>query len=340
MVSECKFKKMCPICGKKHNGLLHFDGEKNENRNERSATKEYTKKSYVATSVNNEIVCATAHDQCNIGTLLATALIRIKTKDGWSEKVRALIDQGSMSSFIDEKPVKKLNLKQRKSNINICGIAGSIEPAKGTVELQFSACYPTSFKANVDAIILNKLTTFLPNRDFDTSVMQNNELELLTLADPQFNKSAKIDMILGADVYAALILDGIIKAHDNSYIAQETEVGWIVSGPITKRNKNNNNMMICMVSSINEIDEKMQKFWELEEISGEKFLNPEDEQCMDIFLKQSNETAMEHTLFHYHLKHTQNRWQFKTYGNGSILSIGKEVQTRTGAKSSVCKLHQ
>lgn len=181
-----------------------------------------------------------------------------------------------MSSFIDEKTIKKLNLKQRKSNINICGIAGSIEQAKGTVELQFSACYPTSFKANVDAIILNKLTTFLPNRDFDTSVMQNNELELLTLADPQFNKSAKIDMILGADVYAALILDGIIKAHDNSYIAQETEVGWIVSGPITKRNKNNNNM-ICMVSSINEIDEKMQKFWELEEISGEKFLNPEDE---------------------------------------------------------------
>lgn len=93
MVSECKFKKMCPICGKKHNGLLHFDGEKNEKRNERNATKEYTKKSYVATSVNKEIVCATAHDQCNIGTLLAIALIRIKTKDGWSEKVRALIDR-------------------------------------------------------------------------------------------------------------------------------------------------------------------------------------------------------------------------------------------------------
>lgn len=42
-----------------------------------------------------------------MSTLLATALVRIKTSIGFSETVRVLIDQGSISTIITEKMVKK-----------------------------------------------------------------------------------------------------------------------------------------------------------------------------------------------------------------------------------------
>ncbi|RYE42479.1 MAG: hypothetical protein EOP48_23360, partial [Sphingobacteriales bacterium] len=147
-------------------------------------------------------IAAFRHDNVvNISTLLATALIRIKTKYGWSENIRVLIDQGSVASFITERAAKQLDLKQNSNYINISGIAGSTETAKSTVDLQLTARYPTSFRSNVTAIVMSKLTAFLPTKDFDKSMMQTNELEVLTLADPDFNKSARIDMILGADVY-------------------------------------------------------------------------------------------------------------------------------------------
>lgn len=177
-----------------------------------------------------------------------------------------------------------MDLKQNSNYINISGIAGSTETAKSTVDLQLTARYPTSFRSNVTAIVMSKLTAFLPTKDFDKSMMQTNELEVLTLADPDFNKSARIDMILSADVYTELILEGMIKAHDNSYVAQETEIGWIVSGPIKKQRAKS---AICMTASINEIDMNLQKFWELEEIDNENSMKPEEQECMDHF----NETV-------------------------------------------------
>lgn len=280
MANECKFKKMCPQCGKRHNGLLHFEEKKFEKKTEKIMNKDNSKKSYVAIVGENEVVCATARDENSYGALLATALIRIKTDNGWSETIRVLIDQGSMNSFITERVVKKLKLNQISEKINICGIAGSIEAAKGTVKLQLSARYPTSFKADLTAIVLNKLTTLLPGSNFDKSLLKHNELANLVMADPDFNKQSPIDMILGADVYSELILSGMIKPGDKSFVAQETEIGWVISGPVYKRCENE---ITCMVAGLSEIDEKLQKFWEIEEIRGENLLKPEDQECMEHF---------------------------------------------------------
>lgn len=136
--NECKFRKLCPHCNKRHNGLLH-EGEKFEKKHEKFEKRDQHKKVFVATTeeqgVEQTVICATAHNNDCIGTLLATALIRVKTPSGWSENIRALIDQGSAASFMTERAVKKLNLMQRSNNISISGIAGSAETAKGTVDI-------------------------------------------------------------------------------------------------------------------------------------------------------------------------------------------------------------
>lgn len=85
---------MCPTCGKKHNGLLHFE-KSNDNKN--------SKKTYLAVMNEGEQSDEIQPVAYTVGacfdrksTLLATALIRLKTSYGWSEVFRVLIDQGSM----------------------------------------------------------------------------------------------------------------------------------------------------------------------------------------------------------------------------------------------------
>lgn len=276
-VNECTFKKMCPKCNKKHNGLLHFDESANFNRNTNQ-----NKKAFVATMDDETVVCATANKKSSCNTLLATAVIKVKAANGLCITVRVLIDQGSMASFISERVVKFLDCEQIKTNINIVGIAGSVEPAKRIAKLQVLARYPSSFKADVSAIVLNKLTSMLPNYNFDRSLIKCDQIEELIMADPQFNKSSQIDMILGADVYSKIIMTGIIKPEDDSFVLQETEFGWIISGMIGDERKIPTDSL-CMIAAVNELDETLRKFWEMEEVNEERLWSDEEKKCVEHF---------------------------------------------------------
>lgn len=111
-VSTCTFKKMCSTCGKKQNGLLHFDDQADGKKNDETKS---SKRAYTAVmeqnqnetqeQVTDQVACAAVNKD---DVLLATALVRIKIGNKWSEPVRALIDQGSTGSFCSEKLVKNL----------------------------------------------------------------------------------------------------------------------------------------------------------------------------------------------------------------------------------------
>lgn len=122
----------------------------------------------------------------------------------------------------------------------------------------------------------------LPNDDFDRSIIKCNQLNDLILADPSFNKSARIDMILGADVFSEIILAGFIKPGDNACVLQETEFGWIISGPIGT-NRKIPTESLCMTATINELDGTLKKFWEIEEIKEERLFSSEEEKCQEHF---------------------------------------------------------
>lgn len=58
------------------------------------------------------------------------------------------------------------------------------------------------------------------------------ELEHLYLADPEYNTPNKIDILLGAEVYGKIIKEGLIKCPSGSPVAQNTALGWILSGQV------------------------------------------------------------------------------------------------------------
>lgn len=190
-----------------------------------------------------------------------------------------------MITFITDRVVKILNLVPKMNKIDICGIAGSVESAKGTVDIEFTARYPTLFTSSSTAVVLNKLTSMLPNYNFDRSLIDHQRIEDLSLADPNFNKSGKINMILGADVYADIIMNGFIKSENNAFVAQETEIGWILSGPVGK-NRIKAGQAVCMVAPTSEIDNKLQKFWEIEELAEQRVLTTDEQKYMEEMVKR------------------------------------------------------
>ncbi|XP_031632826.1 uncharacterized protein LOC116346759 [Contarinia nasturtii] len=277
----CKSNLKCRECGKRHNTFLHLDNELESkptisySKSNTSYSKPGTsyakpsaaysknnhqqKKAFLCTAEEKEnsdestVACVASSQNKGSKVLLATAKIRIKTDFGWSEEFGALLDQGSMATFITDDAVKKLKLKKEKNNVSVSGIGGvKTEKSLGSVNLEFTARYPSAFIGKTKAIILGKLTNLSPLSYAKEKINKINNFNQLILADPDISNTCKIDIILGADVYATLLLNGVIKAEKDNLVAQETQLGWIISGVLGHQLELNG---VCLISTIDELNE-------------------------------------------------------------------------------------
>ncbi|XP_076388605.1 uncharacterized protein LOC143264583 [Megachile rotundata] len=163
--------------------------------------------------------------------LLATASILVVSQNGDRFPARALLDQGSEVSFITESLAEKLELTCRFSAVPIIGVgAQRSNIAHRATTFQLISRIDESFKCHVDALMLPELTTCLPAARIVHT--QWSHLEGLHLADPDFAKPDKIDIILGAHVYSQIIREGLRRGDVGAPIAQQTCLGWVLSGAI------------------------------------------------------------------------------------------------------------
>ena len=111
---------------------------------------------------------------------------------------RALLDSGSQLSFITGKLADALNINKDDVNLNLSGIGDKAKDVKaGRVKLVLKS---GSKQVNISAYIL-KLTNSIPSLLLKIPSTPTN----ISLADPNFNISKPVDMILGADVFEELL---------------------------------------------------------------------------------------------------------------------------------------
>ncbi|KAF9423426.1 hypothetical protein HW555_001235 [Spodoptera exigua] len=218
---QCKSRKTCKLCHKAHHTLMHDIGETDLSNNKKG-TKEENSLSTPSTSygVNN-----VTNDGKEV--LLTTVLLKVKTIDGNFINLRGLLDQGSQVSLITENAAQRLRLQRRKASAVVSGVGSLSGNCKGAINLECRSIH-SDYKFNIEALIMKKLISNLPTASFSISNWQY--LDNLKLADPQFNLSSPIDLLLGADIYSELILNGIIRSDERYPVAQQTKVGWILCG--------------------------------------------------------------------------------------------------------------
>ncbi|XP_063830967.1 uncharacterized protein LOC135080214 [Ostrinia nubilalis] len=224
--------------------------------------------------------------------LLATALVNAESQTGEFQVIRALLDQGSQACFITEATVQLLRLKKRSIHGVISGLGDNKSvTTKYEVNFTIQSRFDPMHKIPIKAFVLKNITSYLPEKHIKS--INWIDLQYLPLADPGFTASGKIDLLISAEVYSYILKEGLMRSPTGSLIAQNTTLGWIVSGVVDTANvteENNNKSkaisrnITVMHAQVNE-DDILRKFWEIEEQLPDKrtILTEEEQRCEDFF---------------------------------------------------------
>lgn len=86
----------------------------------------------------------------------------------------------------------------------------------------------------------------------------------LNLADDDLLSADPIDIIIGADLYGAILLEGIRRGKPGEPIAQNTALGWIISGPASHPSFSSA-VHTHHGAVLENLDATLRKFWEIED---------------------------------------------------------------------------
>lgn len=256
---QCNSAKTCRQCNAQHHTLLHdtsvnsMPTASNDGHNNRNAT---TSSGHVSMEHMPE-------------TLLATALIKVKTHNGSEIVLRALIDQGSQVSLISENACQLLGLRRQRCKGVIFGVGTQENNCKGAVTIS-STAINNNYNFDTYVYVMRNLINNLPNRSFPKPSSWKH-LEGIQLADPDYNINQPVHILFGADVYSNIILSGVIKGEETQPIAQQTLLGWILCGNIKSYQ--------CNVV-LNNLDD-ISSFWKIEDIADNTLdMSSEDLYCL------------------------------------------------------------
>lgn len=284
--AHCKMAS-CRKCNGKHNSLLHFEAQEPEFNVNVAALAENNNTS--EKQQENDILNATvnAHSLNKISqVLLATAVVQARELSGNYIEIRALLDTGAQSNFCTEKLCKRLNLTRNKINHAVSGMGKNPINIEHAVNIEISSKH-NSFKTDLMFLVINNITENLPSRSFNAQEL--NIPENIPLADPRFNISNEIDILLGCHVFWQLLRQGQLRLGDGQLTLQKTALGWVVGGNLNV-NFNKNKSISCLSIDKEEskyLDEQLQKFWLVEECRKptKQMLNDSDFFCEDHFLQ-------------------------------------------------------
>ncbi|XP_049307236.1 box A-binding factor-like [Bactrocera dorsalis] len=188
-------------------------------------TTEISTKSHVASIKANISNVPTSRSM-----LLGTAMVTICHNES-TFTVRALIDWGSEATFVSNSLQKRLHLATKKVSARVSGLNNTVSGRVQSVcSITIGSPRNKDLKLEAEALVLPKLTGLLPSRSINSSIVKR--LPNIPLADNNFYTSQKVDLLIGADLYPKIILNGVKSKIFGSLVAQHTVFGWILTGSV------------------------------------------------------------------------------------------------------------
>ncbi|XP_076298317.1 uncharacterized protein LOC143217663 [Lasioglossum baleicum] len=281
-VKDCKSTRACKQCHKRHHTMLHFqtsDAPAPPSVSLLTATDNPVEQPIEAETPSHCLTSAIARPTT---VILATAYVRVYSKSGNFVQARALLDQGSAISVISENLVQLLRLSKLRRSIRIQGIGNAHTYCRHAVSLTITPHSSSAPAFPTTALVLPSLTQYKPNRV--NSPCHYTHLSGLNLADKDPMSSDPIELLIGADLYGSIIRDGIRKGAGNEPVAQNTALGWIISGPVATHASSTFTSIHISHGTVHEtFESELSRFWEIEEIPRTSLPSPEDIQCENHF---------------------------------------------------------
>ncbi|XP_055714332.1 uncharacterized protein LOC129808575 [Phlebotomus papatasi] len=214
--------------------------------------------------------------------LLPTIQILVFDVWGRQHKCRALVDSCSQPNCITRNFAQKLALPMKRSEQSINGLGLSELGSSQAVTITINSQYEP-FSMRLDCVVLECITDNQPSAFVDSGTLRIPPN--LRLADPDFNKPGKIDLLLGADAFMKALRSHYISGSP-SFL--ETVFGFIVAGecPGMPQTTLQSHLATCLCATQpqDSLQSQLEKFWLIEEVNGgQNILSPEEKKCEEHF---------------------------------------------------------
>lgn len=207
-------------------------------------------------------------------TLMQTALV---TASGPTTRCQAriLIDTGSQKTFITQCLKNKLQLKAAQNEILDITTFGST--TKGTPK-SYEVVTLTLNAVNKDVKITALVTPIIcPPLSSTQHTEIPVEFKALAFADPLNAEGDRtIDILIGNDHYAQIILGNTKKSQDERWMATQSKFGWLLSGPVPNNESSTETTLSTLCQMIDaqptrndDLNETLTKFWSISKIPDE-----------------------------------------------------------------------
>lgn len=104
------------------------------------------------------------------------------------------------------------------------------------------------------------------------------------MADPEFDRPAAVDAILGADVFGLLMEEAVRRGQPGEPTAQRSVFGWVLMGSVSGADDPAPSVVSAHHAlTMPELDRQVRRFWDQEKVSDDPVLSPEEEQCEQLF---------------------------------------------------------
>ena len=284
-VRSCRSLHRCKVCQKPHHTLLHVE-EKT-----RAVDVSPTQDLPVAAA---SITSSHATTGIKSDLLLMTCRVLVEGSDGSTMEARAILDSGSSASFISERLAQGLHLSRSKQSTRISGVAGfmrnSIQPI---TTFRVLSTHTPARKFSTSAVIVPRVTCDLPLHPvrFDQSW---SHLSGLQLADPSFGQPGRVDLLLGVEPFAEVMLHGRRLGSPGSPVAFQTQFGWVLAGSTSSCAPTQ--VIATHHGTLLTGDDLLRRFWEIEEKVGSEFcFTLEEKTVLDHF--RSHHARLENGRF-------------------------------------------
>ena len=250
-VRECKSLHRCRKCQKPQHSLLHVEP--------RDSPPTQPPPQPSSQPVTSNLAAGLASN-----SLLMTFWVLVHAPNGSVMKVRALLDS---ASFISERLTHLMEFPRTHQNLQISGVAGlsHATPSHSIVQFAISPVSSPADKSRVSAIVVPRVTCDLPVKPV-TPQLSCNHISDIALADPDFGRPSRIDLLLGVDIFVASLLHGRRLGPHGSPTAFETKFGWVLAGLV--ESEGHPHQIATHHASLITGDDLLNKFWEIEEGPG------------------------------------------------------------------------
>ncbi|XP_076660308.1 uncharacterized protein LOC143363629 [Halictus rubicundus] len=252
--SECTSSKRCQKCEGKHHTTIHEAAPSTKSTKSPEAFVQH-----VSMHVSRS----------SFSVLLSTARVAVSGPRGQGCSARSLIDPGSEVSLITEALAQRLGVKRSQARVPLLGVGGArAKFTRGKTTLVISPPGRGELRFQIPVYILPELSRYRPYNL--PARVDWPHIRGLELADPGYHLADPVDIPIGADSYNIILREGVRRGPPHTPVAQETALGWILTGGIDSGNADGSSSRAevpvhhCNIDR--ELIEFLTRFWEQEEV--------------------------------------------------------------------------